>query len=196
MISYRRSFRAARPDDADALADLVNYAGDGLPLYLWERMREPDETAWEVGRKRAGRGEGSFSYRNAVVLEADNKIAACIVGYPLASEPEPIDTVTTPAMFVPLQELENEAPDTWYVNVLAAYPKYRSKGFGGSLLSLANELAVWSGKRGLSVIVADANKGARRLYERCGFVEKAKRPMVKEDWDGAGENWVLLAKSL
>jgi hypothetical protein len=37
-----------------------------------------------------------------------------------------------PAMFVPLQELENLAPGTWYVNVLAAYPEHRSQGHGTS----------------------------------------------------------------
>lgn len=195
MISYRRSFRKGRPDDAPALAELVNYAGDGLPLHLWEQMREPGESAWDVGRRRAGRSEGSFSYSNAVVLDADDKTAACLIGYPLSSEPEPVDD-TMPAMFVPLQELENEAPDTWYVNVLAAYPDYRGKGFGGSLLGLADEIAAWKGKGGLSVIVADANKGARRLYERCGFTERATRPMVKGGWRGKGENWVLLTKSL
>ena len=32
------------------------------------------------------------------------------------------------AMFVPLQELENLAPGTWYVNVLAVRPEFRGLG--------------------------------------------------------------------
>ena len=40
-------------------------------------------------------------------------------------------------MFVPLQELENLAPGTWYVNVLAAYPEHRGQGYGTALLAVA-----------------------------------------------------------
>ena len=46
----------------------------------------------------------------------------------------------------------------------------------------------------MSLVVSDANAGARRLYERHGYSEKAMRPIVKEDWEHAGHNWVLLVK--
>ena len=187
------SLRPARPDDADALAELVNFAGDGLPLHLWGRMAKPGETAWDVGRRRARRDDGSFSWRNAVVAEIGGRVAASVIGYPLADEPEPIDH-TTPPMFVPLQELENRASGTWYVNVLAAYPEFRGRGLGTVLLAEAEKEAARVGSRGLSIIVSDDNVGARRLYERCGYVERASLPMVKDDWVNAGENWVLLVK--
>ena len=57
-------------------------------------------------------------------------------------------------------------------------------------------LAADAGKSGLSIIVSDANAGARRLYERQGYSEIATRPMVKDSWDNPGENWVLLKKNL
>lgn len=97
-------------------------------------------------------------------------------------------------MFVPLQELENLAAGTWYVNVLAVYQKHRGKGYGARLLSLADQTASNLGLARLSIIVSDANGGARRLYERCGFRLVASRPMVKEDWISDGENWLLLTK--
>ena len=71
--------RAATPEDAAALAELIDLAGEGLPLYLWERMAEPGETAWDVGRRRARRESGAFSYRNAVVAERHGKTAGCLV---------------------------------------------------------------------------------------------------------------------
>lgn len=95
-------------------------------------------------------------------------------------------------MFVPLQQLEDLAPGTWYVNVLATYPSARRKGYGTELLAIAEDLAADCGKRGLSIIVSDANTGARRLYERLGYTEQATRPMVKEQWESPGQNWVLL----
>jgi ribosomal protein S18 acetylase RimI-like enzyme len=98
-------------------------------------------------------------------------------------------------MFVPLQELENLAPDSWYVNVLAVFPEYRRRGLGRQLLELAEAIGAEAGKSGMSVIVSDANHGARRLYESCGYRKIAMRPIVKEDWVNEGENWVLLTKT-
>ena len=196
MIDLAPPFRYATPADAKAMAEFVNMAGYGLPLYLWSKMAQPGEDAWDVGRRRAAREEGSFSYRNAVMVEEAGEVVSCLTGYPLPDEPEPIDYATMPAMFVPMQELENLAPRTWYVNVLATCPKHRGKGYGARLLSIAERLAADTKRDGLSIIVSDANTGGRRLYERSGYVEIAKRPMVKDGWDGVGANWVLLVKGV
>src|SRR5262245_41533083 len=69
MGDAKSAIRVGVIDDAPLLAELVNYAGEGLPLYLWSRMTEPGESAWDVGRRRAAREEGSFSYRNATIIE-------------------------------------------------------------------------------------------------------------------------------
>src|SRR5262245_40852986 len=121
MMVQRHSIRPAILRDADALAGLVNFAGEGLPFYLWTKMAKDGEDPWSVGRARASREEGSFSYRNATVIEQDRAIAACLIGYPIVNDPEAVDEAKMPAMFVPLQQLENLAPGTWYVNVLASY---------------------------------------------------------------------------
>ena len=188
--------RRATRDDARELAELINMAGEGMPLYLWERMAEDGETVWDVGQRRARREEGSFSYRNAVVREEAGRAVATLIGYALADEPEAWDPAEMPSMFVPLQELEDLVPGTWYVNVLASYPECRGKGYGTDLLGIAESLATESGCRGLSIIVSDANPGAVRLYERSGYQRTATRPMVKDDWDNGGESWILLAKAL
>lgn len=194
-VYLKAPFRRAIPEDARALAELINLAGEGLPLHLWGRIAEPGETAWDVGRRRARREEGGFSYRNAIVAADEGKpVAACLIGYPLADEPEPVDLERTPAMFVPLEELERLAPGTWYVNVLATYPAHRRRGLGTKLLALADDLAGGAAKKGVSIIVADSNIDARRLYERCGYALRAERAMVKEGWPGEGTSWLLLVK--
>lgn len=187
--------RPARVSDALALAELVNMAGEGLPLYVWSGMAAPGQGPWEVGQERARRDEGGFSYRNAIVREEDRRVVAGLIGYPLEASPGPVDYRQLPPMFVPLQQLEDLAPDTWYVNVLATYPEYRSRGFGRELLSIAGSLATSCGKSGLSLIVADSNAGAVRLYRRLGFTERARRPMVKEGWQSPGSEWLLLVRS-
>jgi ribosomal protein S18 acetylase RimI-like enzyme len=188
-------FRPAVIEDAPILAELVNQAGEGLPLYLWGKMAAAGESAWDVGRRRAAREEGSFSYRNAVMIDHDGRCAGCLIGYEIPDDPKPI-AAGMPAMFVPLQELENLAPGTWYVNVLAVMPQFRGHGLGTKLLALADDTARALGKRGMSVIVTDTNRGARRLYERCGYRERATRPAVKEDWANDVRDLVLLTKEL
>jgi ribosomal protein S18 acetylase RimI-like enzyme len=194
LMKRNRTFRPATVDDAGLLAELINDAGEGLPLYLWSQMVEPGEAAWDVGRRRAAREEGSFSYRNATIIEHDGQCAGCLIGYEIPDNPEPIPD-DMPAMFVPLQGLENLAPGTWYINVLAVRPQFRNQGLGTRLLALAEEMARAHGKRGMSVIVSDANLGAHRLYERLGYNERARRPMVKDNWESEGQSWVLLTKT-
>ena len=196
MINLNPPYRYATQDDALPMAELINIAGEGMPLYLWTNMAQPGVSPWDIGQQRATRESGSFSYRNTVVREDSGKVVAALMGYPLADSPDPVDYDEMPPMFVPLQQLEDLVAGTWYVNVLAAYPDCRGKGYGTDLLAIAEQLAVDTGRSGLSIIVSDANGGARRLYERSGDVEIATRPMIKESWENSGENWVLLEKRL
>jgi len=194
MIELAAAFRRATIDDAADMAELVNIAGHGLPLYLWGKTARPDQSAWDVGRERARNGTGGFAFRNTMVREVDGNVAACLIGYALAAKPEPIDD-DVPPMLMPLLELENEVPGTWYINVLATYPEYRGQGLGSELLGVATKMAAGESCSGLSLITSDSNVGARRLYERHGFAERATRPIDKEDWQHSGENWVLMLRS-
>jgi ribosomal protein S18 acetylase RimI-like enzyme len=194
MIRLEPPFRPAKRDDAAALADLVHFASEGLALHVWTRIAGPGGDPWQIGRERARRETGSFSYRNSVVIEDPaGQVAAALIGYALPDAPEPI-AQDMPPMFVPLQELENLAPGTWYVNVLAAYPEHRGKGHGRALLGVADRIAASEKRPGLSIIVSDANTDAMRLYDRCGYREQARRAKVKDDWVGPGTDWVLMVK--
>lgn len=188
-------FRPATSDDAADMAELVNSAGGGLPLYLWGKLTRPGQSAWDVGRERARLGSGGFAYQNTVIRESDGKTAACLIGYPLGDELEaPGEEVS--AVLVPLLELESLVPHSWYVNVLATCPEHRGKGFATELLQVAEARAADAGCERISLIVSDTNITARRLYEKHGFGERATRPIVKEDWEYLGQNWVLLVKDL
>ena len=192
MIRLDPPLRLAMRRDARALAELVNFAGEGLPLHLWTKIAGPRADPWEIGRERQ---EAKVDSANIVVVDEGDGVLAAMTGYVVGPEPEPV-TDEMPPLFRPLQELENLAPESWYVNVLAAYPHARGRGYGTRLLQLADEFAREAGLDRLSIIVADLNDGARRLYERRGFSETARRPMVKEGWPGDGEEWVLLMKRL
>ena len=186
-------FRQAVPDDADLLAELENCAGEGLPLYVWSKMAKDGESAWDVGRRLAVGDDGCFSGRNSFVIEVDGHPAGALIGYEIADPPEPFPA-ETPAPVKPICELQNLVPATWCIDALAVQPEFRGHGLGSKLIGLAEAIGAELGKRGTSLIVSDANHGARRLYERCGYKEVATRPMVKDGWVNDGENWVLLAK--
>jgi ribosomal protein S18 acetylase RimI-like enzyme len=195
MTKVDARLRRARPDDAVALAELVQFASEGLAVCLWTKLAGPGGDPWDIGRKRVSSETGGLSYRNALIAELAGKPVCGLIGYPLGDKSEPIPD-TLPALLVPLQELMNLAPDTWYVHALAAYPEHRGRGRGTALLAEADKLAACAGKRGLSLILTDTNTSARRLYERSGYREAARCKMVKEHWQHPGTNWVLLTKRL
>ena len=188
--------RKAKIEDAVNLAELVNMAGDGMPYYLWSKIAGPDEDAWEIGRQRAMREEGAFSYKNAFIGEENGEVLAAMIGYALADSPDPTDYQDMPPMFVPLQELEGQVPGSWYINVIAAYPEFRGKGSGSALMNFAESLAIEQNKSRLSLIVSNASHAAMRLYSELGFAMIDKRPMVKEDWQSEGTEWQLMTKSV
>jgi ribosomal protein S18 acetylase RimI-like enzyme len=186
--------RPARKDDAEALARLIDIAGEGFGMYLWSQAAKPGETALEIGKRRAQREEGGFSYRHATIAEVDRRVAGLLLGYRL---PEPYvlgDISALPEMVRPLVELEAEAPGTWYVNALAAFPEYRGQGIGTRLLKEAELLAIEAGAPGLSLIVADQNEGAKRLYSRMGYRAVARRRLVPFPGLGHTGDWVLMTK--
>jgi ribosomal protein S18 acetylase RimI-like enzyme len=186
--------RAARKDDARALAELIDIAGEGFGTYLWSQAAGPGETALDVGMRRAQRDEGGFSYRNATVAEVDGDIAGLLLGYRLADPYDTGDLERLPALVRPLVELESVAPASWYVNALAAFPEFRNKGLGTRLLAEADTIARKMKAPSLSIIVAEANEGAKRLYLRSGYAETARRRLVPFPGLPHGGDWLLLTK--
>jgi len=65
--------------------------------------------------------------------------------------------------------------DSLYVSSLAVAPGHRSKGVGGELMREAVELARWRKFAVVTLDVGVENEGARRFYERAGFVEVERR---------------------
>jgi ribosomal protein S18 acetylase RimI-like enzyme len=188
-------FRRATPDDVGTLAQFVEFASEGLALYLWTKIAGPGHDPWRIGRDRVLKGAVGLSFQNAVLTELSGQPVAGLISYSLPDTPEPLSD-ELPAVLEPLHELANRALGTWYVHVLAACPEYRGRGLGSALLTVADDLAASAQKSGLSLIVSDTNTAARKLYERCGYREVARRKMVKETWQHPGTEWVLLRKNL
>lgn len=188
--------RPARKSDGASLAILVDIAGEGMPVYLWSSMRTPGQSAMEVGRARAAREEGGFSYRNTLVVEIEGGVAAILVDYKLADPYDTGDLSKLPEIVRPLVELEATAAGSWYVNVLATFSEFRGQGLGRQLLALSEQRGRDNGARQASIIVASENKGAARLYERTGYKEIARRPVLEFPGCAHGGEWVMMVKPL
>jgi ribosomal protein S18 acetylase RimI-like enzyme len=190
------TFRPAAKADASALAVLVDIAGEGFPAHQWSTMKTPGQSILEVGRERAQREEGGFSYRNAVVAEIGGEIAACLLGYRLDDPYDLGDLAEISELVRPLVLLESKAPGSWYVNVLATFPEFRRRGIGLDLLAIAEQKARAEGARALSVIVAAENERAARLYSRAGFVMSAREKLVAYPGCPHIGDWALMVKGV
>ena len=190
-VALSPPFRPFQPEDASVVARLNNMASHGLVLSVWQRHVGPDGDPWAHGSKR--QIERMEDDQIMVVADPGNGPEAVLMGNPIleAGDIEGMDPE-----WVALVELENLVVGAWYVNVLATLPEHRGKGHGAGLLRVADDIARAGGHALNSLIASDANPGALRLYERCGYAERARRPMVKGAWDGEGEEWILMTKPL
>lgn len=190
------TYRAARRSDAAALAVLIDIAGEGLPAHLWRSLAAPGQSVLEIGRARAARDTGGFSWRNATVAEVDGEVAALLVDYRLDDPYDVGDLTALPPFVRPLVELESRAPGAWYVNVLATFAEFRRHGIGSHLLAIADERAAAAGARHASIIVAEENAQAGRLYRGAGYVATARAPALAFDGAARAGDWILMTKPI
>lgn len=182
----RLTIRPATPDDAVHMVDLVDMAGDGLPMATWSAMAGPGEDARLIGMMRARRDTGGFSWRHAWMAEVAGQVAGMVIFYPLPAEPVSLDGI--PPLARPLQELENFCPAHVYINAVAVYPDCRGRGIGRRLLDHA-------GPGPSCLIAGSGNAGAMRLYQAAGFAEVARRAAIGNDvWSPPHAEWVLMRR--
>lgn len=195
-MTHAPAVRPATLGDACALAVLVDMAGEGIPTGFWRELAGPGRSVLEMGRERARREEGGFSYRHATLAEIGGEIAGGLIVYPLDDPYDLSNLDEMPSHVHPLVRLEAQAPGSWYVNVLATFAEFRGQGIGAHLLAVAEEKARAAGANTMSIIVGSWNEGATRLYERAGYKTIASEAAIlPRDFPRSGD-WLLMIKSL
>ena len=188
------TIRPATRADAMDLVAFVDMAGEGFASYFWSTMAEAGQSPIEIGRQRALRNTGSFSWLNAHIADVDGAAAGALIGYVIDDPVDPAEIARTPELVRPLAELEAEAPGHWYVNVLAVHPEFRRHGVGAALLAHADVLGREAGTKGMAIIVASENDRAVSLYNMVGYRETARRPLKPFPGYKRGGDWLLLVK--
>ncbi|GGS46341.1 bifunctional helix-turn-helix transcriptional regulator/GNAT family N-acetyltransferase [Streptomyces cinerochromogenes] len=87
--------------------------------------------------------------------------------------------------------VRDEAPGTARLRLLLVEPQARGHGIGDRLVRAVVDFARGAGYRELVLWTNDVLTGARRLYERHGFVLTAERPHRSFGHDLVGQDWRL-----
>ena len=172
------TFRAATREDSHRIAELFRISSDGVVDYLWMTLAPeyPGLEPVEIGAVRYARDDGDFSYTNCVLAELDGEVIGQLCTYPVeesdAEDPEePEDPVLEPYGRL-------EIPGTLYISSLALFEGFRGMGLGTEMLSIARNRARERNIEALSLLVFEQNIGAVKLYEREGFREVDRAPIV------------------
>ncbi len=185
----------ATVNDCLAIAELAQIAGDNMPGHFWEESRQPGQTLEQAGAERARIETANFSWRNTLLARVDGEIAGMLLAYRLpAAADNHEDPADFPEFVRPIIELEQCVPESYYINMLATYPRFRGRGIGGALMARADSLALAAGCELISIGVFATNTGALRLYQRLGYELIASRPMAASDYHEACDV-LLLARA-
>ena len=172
MPSREPYFRPARREDCATIAVLYSIASDGVADYIWTKLAEPGEDIAIVGRRRYEREDSDFSYRNCTVAEVDGKVIGMLVAFPM--HVDHTDEESDPVL-APYSKLEED--NSYYVCGVALFPEYCGRGIGTRFMAFAEEHARDKGFNNLSLIVFEENTGAKRLYDRIGYLETKREPI-------------------
>ena len=179
-------------DDCLAIAELGLMAGEGIPGHFWADSQRPGQGLAEAGAEILRAEDANFSYRNAHIARVDDEIAGMLLAYRLpAAADNDEDPADFPDFVQPLVELEQCVPDSYYINMLATYPRFRGRGVGSGLMAQVDRLAQAANCNLVSIEVFDSNTGALKLYRRLGFDVVERRPMPPCDYVPAKEVLLL-----
>jgi ribosomal protein S18 acetylase RimI-like enzyme len=171
---------------------LYSAASDGVADYIWTQLAEPGEDILDVGARRCARKDSQFSYTNCTMAESNGEVAGMMVAYRMEDNPQPapdMDPVLRPYAIL-------EQPGSYYICGIAIYPHYRNHGMGSRFIDIAQRDALARNLAQLSLIVFAQNTGAKRLYDRNGFYELARQPVVPHPLIHRTGDALLMVKDL
>jgi ribosomal protein S18 acetylase RimI-like enzyme len=166
--------RWARRHEAGEIARLFLISSDGLAAYIWSRMDMPGLSLEEIGAARYAREDTAFSYEKCLVAERGGRIVGMVHSFPMEADPD-ARSEEDPVLR-PYAELEDVG--SLYVSGLAVHPEHRGAGIGAELMECAHERARAKGLPRVSLICFERNARAMRFYDRLGYREKDRRPIV------------------
>jgi ribosomal protein S18 acetylase RimI-like enzyme len=184
------SVRRAVPEDAEAAAGLILEPSPSLELIFGSR-----EAALRAAERAFRSARTILGHRFGLVAEDGGVVTGLLVAVP--GELWPRLRVSTGLVMLAaaphrgwwlvrrgriLDRIQPAVPpDSLYVSSLAVAPGRRGRGIGGELMRAAVEVAGWRRFASVALDVGIENEGARRFYQRAGFVEVERRFTSERD---------------
>jgi len=191
MRKVRYSIRTARKSDCRRIAELYRISSDGVADYIWTKLARKGEDILDVGRRRYEREGTPFSYENCRMVELQGAVVGMLVAFPMEVDAEYKES---DPVLVPYSLLEED--HSYYICGMAVDEGHRGRGIGTMLLNEAERIARDLGFEKLSLIVFEQNVNARRLYERFGYAERRRHPVVPHPLIHYTGDALLMVKSL
>ena len=171
--------RPAAQDDIPHLAKLYMIAADGWADAIYHDL-VPGLSTNEIVERRFRREETTTSYQNCWVAMISGTVAGMLHACPFDDMmDDPVDPLIPGERYVLYGSFENlEAPESYFIRVVAVFPQFRGRGIGGKLLSLAHSQARKKGFTELGLHVFEQNRRAVEFYRRAGFILRRRNPVV------------------
>jgi len=186
------TYRPAVKQDARRIAELYSLASDGISDYIWSKQARPGDNLLDIGQKRYERRNTAFSYENCLVAEVEGgNVVAVLLAYEMQ---EDFDYVEDDPVLKPFWLLEE--PNSFNIAGLAVEASWRRRGIARILMQMAEEKCREKKMPALSLIVLEGNTIAHGFYQRLGYREVMRKPIVPHPLIHYTGDALLLVKAL
>ena len=153
---------------------------------------QPGDNLLDVGQKRYERRNTAFSYENCVVADLDGHgVIAVLLAFEMTGDN---DYVEEDPVLKPFWLLEE--PDSYYIAGIAVDASYRQLGIARMLMQMAEDTCRKMSLGKLSLICFEANAIALGFYQRLGYREVMRKPVVPHPLIHYTGDALLLVKHL
>lgn len=117
-----------------------------------------------------------LSYQNSIVAEVDGNVAGILVAYS-GDDAEKLDRPILERLKKKgknhIESFDQEADKgDYYIDTVSVGPDFQGRGIGTILIQKAEQVAQDKGFTRVTLNVAEDNPGAKRLYEKLGYMKE------------------------
>jgi ribosomal protein S18 acetylase RimI-like enzyme len=193
--------RDAVATDAQALAALCIVAGHGVMTLLYDRLVPGKSLVDTIVERRVLNTENFAALCHwRVAVDTSGNMLGALNSFPhqvlMTAPADPLMDAARLQPIAALSELEATATDSYYVNIIAVFPKYRGCGAGFRLIQEAERLARSHNLSRVSLCTFANDEALVGFYNKQGFEVWATRAMEAHPAFETHGNWALMIRTL